>query len=295
MKNYLLCLGILLCCCFASHAQITLTANPSSIASPGLVTVTASGETSSGSISVVGNVNGIFEYPTINTASGSVQGVINYYNPNVGTPTSFALNVSSPNSSQTSATYYINFTIKDWVHNTTSSSTLPVTVIINPTPVFYNDQESGTFTRNNCGAGYIGSSVTYTVAANTYTASTKAAANQLAINNVNANGQSYANSHGTCTVTCTDNFTGIKVDGTNATVISIGYHTLTVTTSGHPTNMVFINTTQGASITSQSFNASTGVGTCYFYADGYYPVKIQINLTTSCGTTVTTYANYTTP
>jgi hypothetical protein len=75
---------------------------------------------------------------------------------------------------------------------------------------FYNVQKSGNFSRNNCGTGYTGSTVTYTVAANTYSSTTsQSAADQLAQDDVDTNGQSYANSHGTCTVTCnTTNCTG---------------------------------------------------------------------------------------
>ncbi|HEX2846417.1 MAG TPA: DUF5977 domain-containing protein [Chitinophagaceae bacterium] len=68
--------------------------------------------------------------------------------------------------------------------------------------VFYNVSKSGTFTRNNCGSGYTGSSVTYTVAANMYAASSQAAADALAQADVDANGQAYANVNGTCTIIC---------------------------------------------------------------------------------------------
>jgi YD repeat-containing protein len=70
----------------------------------------------------------------------------------------------------------------------------------NGTCTFYNVQKSGDFTRNNCQSGYAGSTVTYTVPANTYSSTTsQAAADQLAQNDVNANGQTYANANGTCT------------------------------------------------------------------------------------------------
>jgi hypothetical protein len=73
---------------------------------------------------------------------------------------------------------------------------------INGTCTFYNVQKSGSFTRNNCGSGYTGSTVTYTVAANTYSSTnSQAAADQLAQNDVDANGQTYANNNGTCTLT----------------------------------------------------------------------------------------------
>jgi hypothetical protein len=66
-----------------------------------------------------------------------------------------------------------------------------------------NQAQSGNFTRNNCPPNYTGSSVTYNVAANTYNSTISLAdANQKAIDDVNANGQSYANTNGTCTSNC---------------------------------------------------------------------------------------------
>ena len=69
--------------------------------------------------------------------------------------------------------------------------------------VFYNVVKSDSFTRNNCATGYIGSTVTYTVPAGTYSAFTQAVADSLAQNDVDSNGQAYANANGTCTVECT--------------------------------------------------------------------------------------------
>ena len=70
---------------------------------------------------------------------------------------------------------------------------------------FYNTVQNGTFTRNNCPQNYVGSSVTYTVPANTYTSSIDVNdANQKALNDIAINGQSYANdpnNGGTCTLT----------------------------------------------------------------------------------------------
>jgi len=64
---------------------------------------------------------------------------------------------------------------------------------------YYNGPKSGDFTRNNCANGGIGSTVTYNVAANVYSSTiSKEAADQLAQDDVNANGQNYANTHGVC-------------------------------------------------------------------------------------------------
>lgn len=66
------------------------------------------------------------------------------------------------------------------------------------TVIYANDVQYGTFTRNNCGSGYIGGQYTYTVPAGIYTAGTPLAANQLAINDVNTKGQDSANVYGAC-------------------------------------------------------------------------------------------------
>lgn len=66
--------------------------------------------------------------------------------------------------------------------------------------VYYNIEKAGSFTRNNCGSGAVGSSVVYTVPAGTYSSSvSQADANQKAQDAVTANGQAYANTNGTCT------------------------------------------------------------------------------------------------
>ncbi|MFN8291662.1 MAG: DUF5977 domain-containing protein [Chitinophagaceae bacterium] len=75
-----------------------------------------------------------------------------------------------------------------------------------PPGTYYNTIQSGVFTRNNCPPGYTGSTVTYTVQPGTYSSTvSQAAANQLAINDVNANGQNYANTYGTCSQGCAPN------------------------------------------------------------------------------------------
>jgi hypothetical protein len=67
-------------------------------------------------------------------------------------------------------------------------------------PIYNNVAASGAFTRNNCPAGYTGSTVTYTVPAGTYISTiSQLDADQQAQNDVNANGQAYANANGTCT------------------------------------------------------------------------------------------------
>jgi len=66
----------------------------------------------------------------------------------------------------------------------------------------FNTPQSGTFTKSNCGTNFRGTPVTYTVPAGKYTSAISVDdANQKAINDVNANGQAYADAHGTCVPT----------------------------------------------------------------------------------------------
>ncbi|MBX2922897.1 MAG: hypothetical protein KF746_11935 [Chitinophagaceae bacterium] len=85
---------------------------------------------------------------------------------------------------------------------------------------FYSVAKSGTFTRNNCPAGQVGTSVTYNVPKYRYSSLiSQADADQKAQNDVTANGQSYANANGTCNTVCSFTWqTGIT--GYNANITS---------------------------------------------------------------------------
>jgi hypothetical protein len=68
--------------------------------------------------------------------------------------------------------------------------------------IFYNDAMSQTFYKQ-CSLGQSGSAVTYSVPANKYSAygtNAKARANKMAQDEINANGQAYANTNGSCPV-----------------------------------------------------------------------------------------------
>jgi hypothetical protein len=69
-------------------------------------------------------------------------------------------------------------------------------------PLYYNDEMSRTYTKNNCPNDYEspgGTNVVYTVVANQYsTTVSKAAANAMAAADTVASGQAYANANGVC-------------------------------------------------------------------------------------------------
>jgi hypothetical protein len=67
-------------------------------------------------------------------------------------------------------------------------------------PIYYNTEQSGTATRNNCSEGYTGGDATLTISANTYSSNISIAdANNQAIAYIDANKQAYANANGSCT------------------------------------------------------------------------------------------------
>lgn len=75
-----------------------------------------------------------------------------------------------------------------------------------PTTYYYNIAKSQSFTKNNCGTGMIplATPISYTVPAGKYSSTiSQAAANQTAQNDIDVNGQNYANANGICTYTCT--------------------------------------------------------------------------------------------
>jgi uncharacterized protein DUF5977 len=72
-----------------------------------------------------------------------------------------------------------------------------------PANTYYDSSVSQVFTRNNCGTGYTGGTYTYTVPPGKYSSTTsQAAAQQLALNDISANGQNAANTYGTCISSC---------------------------------------------------------------------------------------------
>jgi hypothetical protein len=109
--------------------------------------------------------------------------------------------------------------------------------------VYYNVQQSGTATKNDCGTGYTGTTVAYTIAAGKYSSTiSQTDVNQKAINDVNTNKQAYANANGTCTAvppivyynvkqsgTATKNDCGTGYTGTTVTyTVAAGTYTSTV-------------------------------------------------------------------
>jgi len=198
MKNFLLLFSMLLC--FKSGFTQTLTASPTTVVSGNEVTVTGVGESQVARFSVM------YSY-ALSPANSSVtvemvNGSLSYYSAATLAPTTLKLKLTSTASTAQTVSIWFHCAVNNDQTNTQNTNyQTPVTITVSPAQAttYYNVAKSGSFTRNNCGAGTIGSTVTYTVAANTYSSTvSQAAADNQAIAAVNANGQAFANANGQC-------------------------------------------------------------------------------------------------
>jgi|GEM_PF-1512790 len=112
--------------------------------------------------------------------------------------------------------------------------------------LFPNAVASGTFTKS-CTGNAVGSSVVYAVPAGKYFASTLAAANVLAQNDVTANGQNYANANGTCCILSFNWGSGVSNTASN------------ISLSGSTVNFTLVFTPSSSNVT-----AGTIAGSCCY-------------------------------
>lgn len=127
------------------------------------------------------------------------------------------------------------------------------------TTYYGNTAQGQAFIRNNCASGLMGSQVTYTVAANSYYSTvSQSDANQQALSNIAANGQSYANSTGTCSA-----------------VVSVTLQKVTSITNFDPVTVTFVST--GAVY---NFPTSSTGSTTFSVPAGTYQMKFSIPVTT---------------
>jgi hypothetical protein len=162
---------------------------------------------------------------------------------------------------------------------------------------FYNVLASQTFTRNNCPFCQTGSQVTYTVQAGTYSSTvSQAAADQLAQNDIIANGQNYANTNGSCSSSGTVSIAynnSVNISGFTASYynqssgltynltipangsgtlgcIPAGTYNLTISKSGNNAYIFFDIGCRSASGTSAFFKGiSVSATTCNYVNLGY--------------------------
>jgi len=110
----------------------------------------------------------------------------------------YALQSSSPANN----TGYATMITSDFLNNTRPLTNIGAYASsIPPPPVYYSIEMSATATKNDCGTGYTGSEVTYTIPAKYYSSTvSQSDADNIAITRLKTNTQAYANAKGTCTI-----------------------------------------------------------------------------------------------
>jgi len=172
--------------------------------------------------------------------------------------------------------------------------------------VFYNAAQSGAFTTHSCAEGYVGGTVTYNVPAGKYSSTVdQATADQMAIDEVNANGQAYANSaaHAVCTIDNTPDWEASGTASTQCQTVGSGLntgHLLELFTDINPNSSTYnttmwedagMNTTAcpvtlafsgtAPNLSTQGYSSKTGNG--YITGTAGSSVKITVTLNSSDG------------
>jgi hypothetical protein len=217
MKKTLLLFFITLACFSlkAQQTQITITSSVDPIyANDASVTITAQGENNNLAVDM-----DVMPYVTTTAVmiTPNNQGYANsffvsniarvsYYNGATGSKSSFTAKINTSGfGADATVKFIVSVTFINISNSSFSTGTVPLTVNIKPgsrpATVYSSAAYSKSFTRNNCAAGYQGTSIVFDAPAghNTSTVS-QAAANQAAVNYVNANGQNFVNTNGGCNI-----------------------------------------------------------------------------------------------
>ena len=254
-KIFLLCSMI---CCAALSAFAQITFNHPNVTSGGTIVWTAAGETAANHIDAASLSSPMYVItcpgissdnpPPYGTGDGDFSdyfhmGILSVqsFNCSTLTPTTISITCTSTGLVGVNIDLNLHFMMKFDVcggaNGTTTTDIAPGATLF-PVGQFGNSQRSQAFTRNNCSAGSTGTSVTYTVAQNTYAGSTQAAADAQAQTDINNNGQAYANSHGSCLIV----YNSVAISGpiarNNCTPGATGSTVTYTVAAGHNTSTV---------------------------------------------------------
>jgi hypothetical protein len=149
--------------------------------------------------------------------------------------------------------------------------------------VYYNEEKWQDFESESCGDGYIGGVVRYTVPANRYWSTDPNEANQMALDEINANGQAYANDpdHMSCILDTDPHWVADDNAPTECRVINGQPHLFVLATDINPNSSTY-NTSDY-----QDQGPNSGCPTSFASADmsgTYYP--------TNCDPGWTAYPTY---
>lgn len=146
---------------------------------------------------------------------------------------------------------------------------------------FSNSEKSQTFIRNNCTGNTVGGSYTYIVPAGTYTDVSKLAADQKALDDINANGQNMANQNGPCLPIVSCAFTFIinpqySYNSTNTTNNTVNFY---VSFSSYG---IWQSWTNGINIGKVGASCTPSVNREITYSEGGRQWKIFIDTVGNC-------------
>ncbi|WP_423149767.1 DUF5977 domain-containing protein, partial [Rubrolithibacter danxiaensis] len=131
------------------------------------------------------------------------------------------------------------------------------------TQLYYNVEKTASITKNNCSGGLSGSTVTYTVAASQYSSSiSQEDADAKAQNDIDLNGQAYANTNGTC-------LTAVNVTLTNNT--QVNYHATFSKSTGEEYGFDF-------GVGTQTIQVPEGTYSINIYPPSAYPATGSITV-----------------
>lgn len=149
-------------------------------------------------------------------------------------------------------------------------------------PSFFNDVQSGVFTKTGCGPNYLGTQVTYIVSEGTYSSIiSKSDANAKASAEVSVKGQAYANANGTCfnyknyietktfTKACSAGLYGSEIDYT----VAYGTYTSIISPQDAQQKAIDDVNTNG-----QNYANNFPGGKCFTYAEAFKNDLISVNL-----------------
>ena len=294
MRKSFLLFSTFILCCLAGYAQ-TLTNSVSTVTSGATVTIKGSGETAT-AYYIAEQGDDVW-----NVATGQQQYYNNqkitftaatYYNKTSKAATSLQYKLTNTASVPVTVTYQILILPFNGT-NSLPQQTFLFTVTVNPAPVpppsFGNVAEPGPFIKNDCGSAYYGQSVAHSIPANTYHATTQAAANQMALDA----GQAYANANGICML-----LTGNDAMSAShySAICAPGTYSAAPVVYNIPANTYFgktktdANTLATADLTANAQNYANNYAPCTVV-----PKPVITNISTS-GTTLTiTYINTSPP
>jgi hypothetical protein len=150
--------------------------------------------------------------------------------------------------------------------------------------LFNSTAKSGIFTRNNCASGYSGTSVTYTVGAGSYySLFSQTDADTKAQTDVTNNGQTYANTYGSC-FTIPSAPTGLKLTSSTTNSLSLSW-TAVAWATGYKIykDGVYLASTilGGMLLTGLNSSSTYGIQVLAYNALGDGPLCTSVSMATS--------------